>query len=125
MPNLACGKFYSRANFISGKCAKFDFWEARLNIVQPRFAEIKFTRKFHFWEVRLDIAQPRLQQTLFTYEFDFRSVDKKGEANCNAKCKVTVVRRQVLTAELLFCEFTAPNPSQPFRGLIFLHQKMI
>ena len=41
---------------------------------------------------------------------------EKGEANCDAKYKVTVVRRQVLTAQLLFCEFTAPKPSQPFRS---------
>ena len=38
---------------------------------------------------------------------------KKGEATCNAKYKVTIVWQQAVTAQCLFCEFTAPIPSQP------------
>ena len=34
----------------------------------------------------------------------------------------TVVRRQVVTAQRLICELTAPNPSPSFRGVIFLHE---
>ena len=29
---------------------KFDFLDARMSIAQPRFVEIKFTRKVDFWE---------------------------------------------------------------------------
>ena len=36
--------------------------------------------------------------------------------------KFTVVRRQVVTAQRLICELTAPNPSPSFRDVIFLHE---
>ena len=36
---------------------------------------------------------------------------EKGEATYNAKYKVTVVWQQAVTAQCLFCEFTAPIPS--------------
>ena len=46
---------------------------------------------------------------------------KKGGATCNAKYKVTVARHQVVTAQCLFCEFTANH----FRDLKFLRENAL
>ena len=52
---------------------------------------------------------------------DFRAKKVRKFATTNTY-KFTVVRRQVVTAQRLICELTAPNPSPSFRGVIFLHE---
>ena len=63
--------------------------------------------KLFLQEYWSEIGEPVVCSTQCLCEHE----SEKGEATYNAKYKVTVVWQQAVTAQCLFCEFTAPIPS--------------